>query len=111
MLKNRYIKFCLSFFLLLLALWIATPKVYVHALLNHDHSNTEVTQQGTVVAQSSQDCDFENYNKPVFFNLFKFICSFLPERKQRSEQVFNELLNLRNISYAVSLLRGPPAGY
>ena len=109
MLKNKYIKILVSSFLVLIALWVATPKVYIHALLNHDHSAVALDNETKVKAPSSaDDCDVEKYNKPAYFNLFKFICSFIPSKTKTQNKIVEKALQLYNISYAVSLLRGPP---
>lgn len=109
MLKNRYIKIAVSSFLVLMALWVATPKVYIHALFNHDHSAVTLDAETKVKSHSSSDdCDVEKYNKPAYFNLFKFICSFIPSKTKSAGKISEKALNLSNISYAVSLLRGPP---
>jgi len=97
--------------LVLLALWVATPKVYIHELLNHNHTEMDVSTETKVKSQSStDDCDFEKYNKPSYFNLFKFICSFIPSKAKNSSKIAEKALRLSSLSYAISLLRGPPAG-
>jgi len=109
MLKNKFVKIAVSSFLVLMALWVATPKIYIHALLNHDHSAISIGAETKVKSQSADDdCDIEKYNKPAYFNLFKFICSFIPSKTKTSVKNIEKVLNLSNISYAVSLLRGPP---
>ena len=92
-----------------MALWVATPKVYIHQLLKHNHSNIQIGKESQVNSQStSDDCDFEEYNKPAYFNIFKFVFSFLPSKAKGAEKVAEKALNLQTISYAISLLRGPP---
>ncbi len=98
----------MSSFLVLMALWVATPKVYIHDLLKHDHSGFSVGSETTVKAESTDDCDFEKYDKPLYFNIFKFISSFIPLRPQSAAGISEKLLNLKNVSIALSLLRGPP---
>lgn len=111
MFKNKYIKIAVSSFLVLMALWVATPKVYIHALLNHEHAAVSLESETKVKSQSADDdCDIEKYNKPAYFNLFKFICSFIPSKTKTSSKIAEKALNLSSISYAISLLRGPPAG-
>ena len=92
-----------------MALWVATPKVYIHQLLQHDHSAVSIDAETKLKSSSSDDdCDYERYNKPSFFNLFKFIFSFIPSKTKSSVKTAEKILNLSTISYAVSLLRGPP---
>ena len=108
MLKNKYIKFFVSSFLVVIALWVAVPKVYIHELLHHDHTAIPMGSETKVKSQSTDDCDFEKYNKPAYFNIFKFICSFIPSKAKSTSKIAEKALNLSNISYAVSLLRVPP---
>lgn len=108
MLRNKFIKITVSVFLLLMALWIATPKVYIHELLHHNHAALQIGTETKVQSQSADDCDFNEYNKPVYFNLFKFISSFIPLKPQNAVQHIEKAIRLSNISYAISLLRGPP---
>jgi hypothetical protein len=92
-----------------MALWVATPKVYIHALLNHDHSAVTLDAETKVKSQSSQeDCDVEKYNKPAYFNLFKFICSFIPSKTKTQSSIAEKALQLSSVSYAISLFRAPP---
>jgi hypothetical protein len=109
MLKNKYIKLFVSSFLILMAVWIAVPKVYVHELLSHDHSVPLKTNGTAVSTQSTDDCDFEKYNKPLYFNIFKFISSFIPLKPQQNISARCVDAGLSGFYYAISLLRGPPA--
>lgn len=109
MFSNKYIKIAVSSFLVLMALWLATPKVYIHALLHHDHSAISIDPETKVKSQSSDDDgDMEKYNKPAYFNLFKFIYSFIPSKNKNTSKIAERVLNLSNLSYAISLLRGLP---
>jgi hypothetical protein len=109
MIRNRYIKFSVTAFLILIALWVATPRVYVHNLLNHDHSDVRSGKEAGVKSASAHDCDFEKYNKPVYFSLFKFISGFIPQRQPGSVSVSSLPLTLPKLYHAISWLRGPPA--
>jgi hypothetical protein len=108
MFKNKFIKFSVSTLLVLLALWVAVPKVYIHDLLHHNHSVSIVGDETKLQSQSAEDCDFQEYNKPVYFNIFKFISSFIPVKPQNAIKKVGTILSFSNITHAVSLLRGPP---
>lgn len=108
MIKNRSIKFATSVFLILMALWVATPKVYIHALLHHNHSELNTGTETKVKSQSIDDCDFEKYNKPAYFSIFKFIFSFIPLKSEDKDEVSQADAPLSSVSYAISLFRGPP---
>jgi hypothetical protein len=106
--RSRLIKVLCSSILVVLALWIATPKIYIHSLLNHDHSAITTGGETQIKQQSPDDCDFEKYNKPAYFNIFRFISSFLPVKPQHSMRLDLQQLFLSDISAAISLLRAPP---
>src|SRR5436190_14217493 len=106
--KSRRNRLVLSLFFVTLALWVATPKVYIHALLHHEHPEINVTNETRVKSQTANDCDFDRYNKPAYFSLFKFICSFIPSRHGHSGKISGISFSLPAISYAVPFLRGPP---
>ncbi len=108
MLSNRSVKIPLSALFMLLALWVAVPKVYIHELLHHDHSTLVPGTETKVQSQSGDDCDFNEYNKPVYFNIFKFISSFIPLKPQNEIKTIGKVFNFSNLSQAVSFLRGPP---
>ena len=108
MIKKRFIKVAVSSFLVLMALWVATPKVYIHNLLHHNHTNLNIGSETQVQSQSGEDCDFDEYSKPAYFNIFKFIGNFLPLKPKSLISNFPESLKFSTISFAISLLRGPP---
>ncbi len=94
--------------MVLCALWVATPKVYIHNLLNHDHSSINTSDETSVQTEAKDDCDFDKYDSPVYFTLFKFINSFIPSKPKEQS------LLIRNPSYQNSYLdqsaslRAPP---
>ena len=108
MLRNKFIRITTAALLLLLTAWIATPKVYIHNLLHHNHSAVTTTPETKVNTPSGDDCDFDKYDKPVYFNIFKFIFSFLPVKSQDDDKVEKISGKIDVISFAVSLLRAPP---
>lgn len=93
-----------------MALWVATPKVYIHALFNHDHSGISIDPETKVKSASADDCDFDKYNKPVYFSLFRFITSFLPLKPQGGNKSSAKSISISAVFEAISALRGPPAG-
>lgn len=108
MLKNKHIKILLSSFLVLVALWLATPKVFIHQLLHHSTTETTNGSETKVKSQSTDNCDFDKYNKPTYFSIFKFIFSFLPVKPKNADKVADEMQKLTSFSYAISLLRDQP---
>jgi hypothetical protein len=108
MLRRRKTKLVLSCLFVLLAVWVATPKVYIHALLNHDHSGYAVSSETRVKSQSADDCEFDKYNKPGYFSIFRFISNFIPLKPQNAGKVAEVLMRLSRITSGVTLLRAPP---
>ncbi|MDI1354825.1 MAG: hypothetical protein PSX36_07900 [bacterium] len=94
--------------LVLLALWVATPKVYIHILLKHNHTSSPPNEETKVKSESNDDCDFEKYDKPAYFNIFKFISSFIPNKQPHSGKISGTRSFLSIVSVAISPLRGPP---
>ncbi len=101
-------KIIISSLLILCALWVATPKVYIHNLLNHDHTSVVNTTETSLQAESKDDCDFEKYDSPVYFTIFKFINSFIPSKpKEQSLLIKNPSYNNSFLDHPSSL-RAPP---
>ena len=80
--RNKYIKSFIYFFLIVAALWVVTPRVNGYWLSQHNNSAIELNAETGVKSQSTDETDFEKYNKPAYFNIFKFICSFIPSQKR-----------------------------
>jgi len=107
--KNKSIKVITSIFLLLLSAWIAVPKFYVHELFHHNHEVVKSSGKTSVQAeQSTDDCEFEKYNKPVYFHIFTFISKFVPAKPGTSGEISDNNLRLPGVSVLISLLRAPP---
>lgn len=109
MFKNKHVKIIISAFLVLMALWVATPRVYIHNLLHHNHTETGLVPGAeTNVKATGDDCDFEKYDKPVYFSIFKFIFSFIPVKSQDEDKVATTSGKLTALSSAIQHLRAPP---
>lgn len=108
MFRNKFIKAVVSSLLVLLALWVATPKVYIHELLHHNHSTLQIDKETRLQSPSTDDCDFNEYDKPVYFNIFKFINNLVPIKPQNALDKIEKVLKPGRIYQAVLFLRGPP---
>ncbi len=109
MLKHKYIKVSISVFLVVLALWIAVPKVFVHDLFHHTHSSISIDDETKVQSsQSTDDCDFEKYDKPVYFNIFKFVSKIAPIKPKQETRISEDKISIPGVSVLISLLRAPP---
>jgi len=108
--KSKSIKVLISALLLLLTAWIAVPKVYVHELMHHNHELVKVSDKAQLQSeQSTEDCEFEKYNKPVYFHLFTFISKLVPVKPRNAQEISQNNLQLPAVSVLISLLRAPPA--
>lgn len=76
--KSKLAKISVFSILFLSALWLVTPKVYIHKLLNHNHQTVKTNGETSVQTETNPDCDFDKYDSPVYFTIFKFINNFIP---------------------------------
>lgn len=103
------IKIFLSFTLLAVVLFAAVPKVYIHSLLAHEHGFIQTTAETTVdELGDNQDCNFEKFDTPVYFTVFKFILNFLPLKEAKQTSFFYKQESIQKQQYFISPLRGPP---
>ena len=79
--KIKVIKISASTLILLIALWIATPKVFINDLL-HFNSSSVFNSEATIESRSQETNDFDGDDKPVYFNIFKFVNNFIPVNSQ-----------------------------
>lgn len=108
-LKAKY-KILFSSFLLAVVLFAAVPKVYIHSLLGHTHEAIERTSEGISFQndQNTKDCDFEKFDTPVYYTVFKFILTFLPFKEPREHSFLYEQGDTTSNKYTTPPLRGPP---
>jgi hypothetical protein len=85
MFRNKFIKISGFAFMIMLGLYMATPKIYIQNLFSYKHSIISVETETKLKSQSSDEADFEKYDKPVYFNIFKFIHSFIPLKSDNSK--------------------------
>lgn len=109
LLKAKY-KIIFSSFLLAVILFAAVPKVYIHSLLGHTHDAIETASSGLSFSndQNTKDCNFEKFDTPVYFTVFKFILNFLPFKEQRKHSFFYQQEDTVSRKYTTPPLRGPP---
>ena len=103
------IKIFLSVALLAVVLFVAVPKVYIHSLLGHIHSTVHSSTDVTVTENGdTQDCNFEKFDTPVYYSVFKFILNFIPLKEGKETSFYYHELSVPKLQYNTSLLRGPP---
>lgn len=79
MLKTKVIKISLSVFVLLIILWFATPRTYTNFLFPYSTNSLSIGNQTKL--QTPEPSDIEEYKKPVYFNIFKFVNNFIPSKR------------------------------
>ena len=103
------VKIICSVALLAVVLFASVPKVYIHSLLGHIHNTLHSSSDDTVSENGdTQDCNFEKYDTPVYYSVFKFILNFLPLKKAKETSFYFNELSVPKFQYNTSLLRGPP---
>jgi hypothetical protein len=101
-------KIIISSLLLLCAIWVATPKVYIHNLLNHEHNAVSNSSETSVQAEAKDDCDFDKYDSPVYFTIFKFINSFIPAKAKEQSLLIKDASYNHSFTNGPASLRAPP---
>ncbi len=107
--KSKF-KIVFSFLLLAVVLFAAVPKVYIHSLLGHTHSVIHSVSDVITVSEQegTQDCNFEKFDTPVYYTVFKFILNFLPIKETKETSFFYKQEQIQKHHYFISPLRGPP---
>lgn len=106
---KQKIKILFSVALLAVVLFSAVPKVYIHSLLGHIHNTVHSSSEVTVTENGdTQDCNFEKFDTPVYYSVFKFILNFLPLKEAKETSFYYNELSVPKFHYNTSLLRGPP---
>lgn len=109
---SKRLKTTVSVILVLVAIFVAVPKVYFHQLLGHDHkieSPDLKKSVGDKLKDNSDDCDLDKFETPVYFTIFKFILNCNPFKKPEKLTHVEKQLNIRNHSVIYPSLRAPPA--
>ena len=103
------LKIFLSFTLLAVVIFAAVPKVYIHNFLGHDHGFVQSTSETALdELGDNQDCNFEKFDTPIYFTVFKFILNFLPLKESKQTSFFYHQKSIPQLQYNTSFLRGPP---
>ena len=109
MLKPK-VKILISSLLLLVVMFAALPKSYIHSFLGHKHNvNHEATSVITISEnEETQDCNIQKFDTPVYYSVFKFILNFLPINTSKETAFVFKQKQIPNSFYSISFLRGPP---
>ena len=105
--KTKF-KIFFSFTLLAVVLFAAVPKVYIHALLGHTHTVINTVSDGISVdeKEGTQDCNFEKFDTPVYYTVFKFILNFSPLKQSKQTSFFYKQESIQRNQYFISPLIG-----
>lgn len=100
----------LSVLLLAVVLFAAIPKYYVHQLLGHHHgvAGRQSEQAAVTKDEGSSDCNFEKFDTPVYYTVFKFIVNFIPFRPSEDISFAGDTEHAHQVSKVITSLRGPP---
>lgn len=103
------IHICISVFLLAVITFASVPKVYIHSLLGHNHTQHHSSKYLAVSENNeTQDCAFEKFDTTVAYTINDFYSNFVATNAvlpiyKNIYQVFYFKFQFNN-----SLLRGPP---
>lgn len=107
--KRKTIRIAFSVLLVVCAVWIAVPKVYIHQLLGHNHGLITNPLDNSVQQQVKDDCEFDKYDSPVYFTIFKFINNLLPVRSREQSYIQKSFQPYSTYKGCYPALRAPPA--
>jgi len=82
MVKNKYIKISATALIALFVLWVATPKVFINDFFHFNKNSILMNSETSIESNSQETEDFDGENKPVYFNIFKFVNNFIPVKPQ-----------------------------
>lgn len=106
--KAKIGRIVLVSFLFFCALWLAIPKVYIHKLY-HQHQLFQNTGEPSVQTDTDSDCDFDKYDTPVYFTLFKFINKFIPLKPKEEAYILRNAAPHDSEVARKAPSRAPPA--
>jgi hypothetical protein len=107
-LKSKIARLSVTAILFLCTLWIVTPKVYIHKLLNHNHQVLNPKGETSVNTETNQDCDFDKYDSPVYFTIFKFINNFIPLKPKQQSALIPPASDYSSFTRDSGASRAPP---
>lgn len=76
---NKFINITVTVFILVIALWFTVPSFYTNNFINYNSNSLLPKTETKLTAQ--EPADIESYNKPVYFNIFKFVNALIPGKK------------------------------
>ena len=107
-LKGKIGRISLFTILFVCSLWIVTPKAYIHQLLNHNHQTIKTNGETSVQTEANPDCDFDKYDSPVYFTIFKFINNFIPLKPKQEAVLIAPVSDYSSFIGDSGTSRAPP---
>lgn len=103
-------KIFISSLLLIVVIFSAVPKSYIHSFFGHKHDVFNSITSSIKISENEEtrDCDFEKYDTPIYYTVFKFILNFLPITSKKETSFLYNQNQRSNSFYSISFLRGPP---
>ena len=108
MIKSKVARISVFAILFLCALWVATPQVYIHKLFNHTHELVKTNGETSVQTEANSDCDFDKYDSPVYFTIFKFINNFIPLKPKQEAALITPNSDYNSFIGDSGTSRAPP---
>lgn len=108
MIKSKVARTSVFAILFLCALWVATPQVYIHKLFNHTHELVKTNGETSVQTEANSDCDFDKYDSPVYFTIFKFINHFIPLKPKQEAVLIAPFSHYNSFVGDSGTSRAPP---
>lgn len=98
---KRSSKIIVSLVLVLLIIWVITPQLHFRGAKSITPKADVVTNNTTMQPQGEDE--FDKYEKPAYFSLFRFISGFLPV-KSKKEVSYHPSSNLTPVVNSPSLI-------
>lgn len=108
MIRSKVARISVFAILFLCALWVATPQAYIHKLFNHTHELVKTNGETSVQTETNSDCDFDEYNSPVYFTIFKFINNFIPLKPEQEAVLISPNSDYNSFAGDSGASRAPP---
>jgi hypothetical protein len=106
--RSKISRIVISAMLIICALWVAIPKVYIHDLFNHTHGLINNPLETSVQTEVKDDCEFDKYDSPVYFTIFKFINNLLPVKSKEQSYLNSSYRPFIEYTGENPSLRAPP---
>ncbi len=86
--KNKNMKRGTAIGLVVIAVWVIAPSRFVNTfLINTSSSSINVNNEATAESKTTDDYTIGKYNTPSYFNVFKFLTSFMPSKPQSGKAI------------------------